>query len=311
MTIYKYKDTGLLKELCSVHAPSGSESSMKEFLLEYIAEHQHRWKAQPEIIQGDDLHDCIILCFGTPRTAVFAHTDSIGFTVRYHDQLVAIGGPDSDGPHILVGEDSLGPIECCLRTTPEGHLFYDFPRAIDTGTSLVYKCNFRVTKDYISSCYLDNRLGVYNALKLAETLENGLIIFSTYEEHGGGSVPFLAKIMVEKYNVRQALISDITWITDGVLPGKGVVISLRDRNIPRKAFLEKILRTAEASGLPFQLEVEGAGSSDGRELQQSPYAIDWCFIGAAEQNVHSPDEKVHRADIDSMIEMYTYLMKHL
>ncbi len=311
MTIYKYKDTGLLKSLCSVHAPSGEESAMKDFLLEYISNHQKKWKTRPEIIHGDDLHDCIILRFGKPRTAIFAHMDSVGFTVRYHDQLVAVGGPDTDAPHILAGQDSLGPIECSLRTTSEGHLYYDFPRAIDTGTSLVFKCNFRSTKDYITSCYLDNRLGIFNALKVAETLEDGLIIFSSYEEHGGGSVPFLAKKMVEEYNVRQALISDITWITDGVVPGKGVAISLRDRNIPRKSYLNKILTLANSSKIPYQLEVEGAGSSDGRELQQSPYAIDWCFIGAAEQNVHSPDEKVHRRDIDSMIDMYRYLMVHL
>ena len=117
--------------------------------------------------------------------------------------------------------------------------------------------------------------------------------------------------MVEDHGVYQALISDITWVTDGVKPGDGPAISLRDRNIPRKAFLDKILKLAAVSGLPYQMEVEGMGSSDGRELQQSPYPIDWCFIGAAEQHVHSPEEKVHRLDIDGMIDLYKYLMKRL
>jgi len=27
--------------------------------------------------------------------------------------------------------------------------------------------------------------------------------------------------------------------------------------------------------------------------------------------VHSPDEKVHKKDIEAMVELYTYLMKHL
>jgi putative aminopeptidase FrvX len=57
--------------------------------------------------------------------------------------------------------------------------------------------------------------------------------------------------------------------------------------------------------------VEGAGGSDGTELQRSPYPIQWCFIGAAEQHVHTPDEKVHLADIDSMLAMYRYLMERL
>ena len=311
MPNYTYTDYELLELLCNVHAPSGEEGAMKEFLLECINKHKSRWRVKPEIISGDHIHDCIILRFGQPRTAIYAHMDSVGFTVRYKDQLVAIGGPDTDHPHILTGNDSLGPIECTLRTSHEGHLFYDFPRAIQTGTSLTFQCDFRETPDYITSCYLDNRLGIYASLKVAETLEHGLIIFSAYEEHGGGSVPFLARAMVEEFNVRQALIADITWITDGVRPGRGAAVSLRDRNIPRKPYLDKILSLVNQSGIPYQIEVEGSGSSDGRELQFSPYAIDWCFIGAAEQNVHSPDEKVHKKDIDSMIDIYKHLMAGL
>lgn len=308
---YKYTNYDLLKKLCSIHAPSGEEFAMKSFLMEYVEKNKSQWKTEPEIIHGPGFHDCLILRFGKPRTAVFAHMDSVGFTVRYQDQLVSIGGPDTDHPHRLTGKDSLGPVDCVLRTSPDGHLSYEFGRAIDRGTSLVFKNDFRETDDFITSCYMDNRLGVYSALQLAESLMDGLIIFSTYEEHGGGSVPYLAKWMVEQYDVRQALISDITWITDGVHPGEGVAISMRDRNIPRRAYIDRILSLADESGIPYQREVEGAGSSDGRELQMSPYAIDWCFIGAAEQNVHSPDETVHKKDIDNMIDLYKFLMEHL
>ena len=44
---------------------------------------------------------------------------------------------------------------------------------------------------------------------------------------------------------------------------------------------------------------------------KSPFPVDWCFIGAAEQNVHSPKEKVHKDDIKSMVEIYEMLMKEL
>ncbi len=158
---------------------------------------------------------------------------------------------------------------------------------------------------------MDNRLGVYNALKVAETLENGMIVFSTYEEHGGGSVPLLLHYIQNHFPIKHALISDITWVTEGVQHGKGVAISLRDKHIPRRTFLDKILTLADASEIPYQLEVEGGGSSDGREVHMSPYAIDWCFIGAPESNVHTPKETVHVADVESMIAMYNYLMMHL
>lgn len=301
----------LLKQLCSIHAPSGAEAPMKDFLLAYIKKHQKDWKKKPEIIEGPEFQDCIILAFGQPRTAIFAHMDSIGFTVRYENQLVPIGSPDADTGTRLVGEDSLGPIDCGLIVNEEGRAFYEFGRAIDRGTTLTFKCDFRQKGGFISSCYLDNRLGVYNALKVAETLESGAIVFSTWEEHGGGSVQFLVKYLYERWQIRQALVSDITWVTGGVQHGKGVAVSLRDKNLPRKSYVDKISIIALQSGLPFQLEVEGSGSSDGRDIQISPYPIDWCFVGAPESNVHSPNETVHEADIDSMIRMYEVLMRNL
>lgn len=300
----------LLKQLCEIPAPSGNEKALKDFLLSYIAKEGKSWKAKPQIFQ-DGLQDCLVLKFGKPRTAIFAHMDSIGFTVRYQNQLLPIGSPDADAGTKLVGVDSLGAIECELEFDNDRHAFYKFGRQIDRGTTLTYKVNFRHTRDYVESAYLDNRLGIYNVLKVAETLKDGLIVFSCWEEHGGGSVPYLGKFIFEKWKVTQALISDITWISDGVHPGKGVAISMRDRNLPRRSYLDKIISIAKKRKVKFQLEVEGAGSSDGRELQTSPYPFDWCFVGAPEYAPHSPHEKVHRQDIITMIELYQWLMRDL
>ena len=68
---------------------------------------------------------------------------------------------------------------------------------------------------------------------------------------------------------------------------------------------------AKLSGVQFQLEVESAGGSDGTMLQKSDLPIDWCFIGAPEDHVHTPDEKVVKNDIMCMVELYRYLMQHL
>jgi putative aminopeptidase FrvX len=301
-------DVALLKRLCQVHAPSGEEHAMKEFLLGYIRKASKNWLVKPEIISGDEFQDCLILKFGQPRTAIFAHMDSIGFTVRYFNQLLPIGSPDAEMGTRLVGHDSKGPIDCELEFDKENHAFYRFGRPIDRGTSLTYKIDFRESKQYIQSAYLDNRLGVYVALKVAEALRDGVIVFSCWEEHGGGSVPYLAKYIAELWGVKQALVADITWVSDGVEPGKGVAISMRDRNLPRKKFVQRIIGIADHHKLDYQLEVEGMGSSDGRELQTSPYPFDWCFVGAPEQNPHTPNEKVHKHDIKSMITLYRHLM---
>lgn len=302
----------LLEQLCRIHAPSGNEGQMKQFLLQYIEQHKNNWKVIPEVIIGRKFQDCILLVFGQPRTAIFAHMDSIGFMVRYGRQLIKIGGPHAETGYKLVGQDSKGPIECTLMVSDEdGELSYDFEREIDRGTELTFKCDFRETPESVQSCYLDNRLGVWNALKVAETLEHGAIAFSCWEEHGGGSVPYLADYLYTRFGVHQALISDITWVTEGVHPGLGPAISLRDSLIPRRSFVMKLVAIAQQAGIPFQLEVESAGGSDAKELQRAHAPWDWCFVGAPEDHVHSPDEIVHKKDIGNMVALYRELMEKL
>ena len=300
----------LLKQMCEIHAPSGEESTMKNFILKHIEINKNNWKVQPILHYGKGLQDNLILVFGKPNTAIFAHLDSIGFTVKYNNEIVKIGGPVSSEGIVITGKDSFGKIEGKI-VKKENKIFIDFHREIEKGTSLIFKSNFRETKEYIQSCYLDNRLGVWNALEVAKTLENGIIVFSSWEEHSGGSVGYLGKFIQEKYGVMQALISDITWVTEGVKHGKGCAISLRDSGIPRRSYVNKIVEIARKTNIPFQLEVEDAGGSDGNGLQKSDYPWDWCFVGAPEDNVHSPDEKVHKKDIQSMLDLYKELMKKL
>lgn len=307
-------DTSLLEKLIQIQGVSGDEADIKSFLLDYIQTHQSGWKVQPKIIEGEFLQDAIILVFGQPKTALFAHTDTIGFTVGYHKNLIKVGGPRTEDGYKLVGQDSKGPIETELMVIEEDEqkkLQYVFDREIDRGTNLSFAPNFKTTKEYVQSPYLDNRLGCYVALEVAAQITDGIIVFSTYEEHGGGSVGFLGRYIYDQYQVRQALISDITWVTDGVQHGGGVAISMRDSGIPRRKYLNRILELAEASNIPYQREVESAGGSDGTMLQKTDLPFDWCFIGAPEDNVHSPNEKVHFVDIESMIQMHTYLMNHL
>tara|TARA_B110000305_G_scaffold63942_1_gene71173 strand:- start:1063 stop:1986 length:924 start_codon:yes stop_codon:yes gene_type:complete len=305
----------LLKKLTAIRSASSDEGAMKSFLVEYIKKNQENWTVIPEIIEGRKFQDCLILVFGKPTTAIYAHMDSIGFSVGYDKDLIKIGGPRTTDGMQLVGSDSQGEIETEMMVIDDENGFstyqYVFEREIDRGTILTFKPDFRETNEYIQSPYMDNRLGVWNALKVAETLENGAIVFGTYEEHGGNAVASCARFLMQEHDVYQALISDITWITPGVKHGGGVAVSMRDSGLPRRVFLDRIILLAKESNVKFQLEVESAGGSDGGVLQKSDLPIDWCFIGAPEDNVHSPDEKVYKSDIEAMVCLYQYLMKHL
>lgn len=305
----------LLEKLVEIRGASSDETKMSEFVIQYVQDNQAKWKVKPQIFAGDGFQDAIILIFGKPQTAIFAHLDSIGFSTAYDKSLYKIGGPKTQDGYQLVGADSQGEIETeiMILEDQEGNksLKYVFDREIDRGTILTFKPNFRETDLYVQSPYMDNRLGVWSALKVAETLENGALVFSTYEEHGGNSVGFCGKFLMKNFAVRQALISDITWVTDGIRHGGGVAISMRDSGLPRRKFLNRILDLAKESGVKYQLEVEASGGSDGTMLQKTDLPFDWVFIGAAEDFVHSPDEKVYKHDIMCMVEMYRFLMQKM
>ena len=304
----------LLKQLVEIRSAASDEGPMRDFLIEYVKANSSTWKTQPQLLYGNGFQDCLILVFGEPRTAIYAHIDSIGFSVGYDKELIKVGGPRTIDGMELVGSDSQGEIETeliVIETEDDKSIQYVSDRTLERGTLLTFKPNFRETDEFVQSPYLDNRLGVWCALKVAETLENGAIVFSTYEEHGGNSVGFCARHLYEKYQLTRNLISDITWVTSGVKHGGGVAISMRDNGLPRRSFLNEIIELAKKSGVKFQLEVESAGGSDGGVLQKSDLPMDWFFIGAAEENVHTPDEKVFKSDITSMVDLYRYLMFHL
>lgn len=301
----------LLHNLVKIPGASGNEAGIGKFIIDYVEANASKWKARPMIHAGEGFQDCIVLEFGKPRLAAFAHMDSTGFMVRYQNQLIPVGSPEVGEEETLVGRDAMGEIECRALLGEDSCMYYDFGRAVSTGTYLTYKPDFKIDEAFITSPYLDNRAGVFNLLKIAESLKDGLLVFSCQEENGGGTVPMLCRFIYENFQITKALVSDLTWVTDGVHHGDGVVISIRDQHIPRRSFVNFIQHEAQKSGVKWQVEVESSGSSDGREINSSPYPIDWCFIGAPQTAPHSSSEKLYIDDLESMINFYRHLFKAL
>ncbi|MCZ4410743.1 M20/M25/M40 family metallo-hydrolase [Cryomorphaceae bacterium 1068] len=311
-------NTELLKKLCAIPSTAGDEGKMRDFILDYFSKNSKDFKVAPKVYSGAGFQDMVIAVFGEPRTAVLAHTDTVGFTVAYKNVLYKIGGPKAKDGTLMVGEDSKGKIECTLKIekkkvkkVKEEIFKYEASRTIDPGTTLTYAPDWKETKNYVNSAYLDNRLGVWNALELARTITNGALVFTTYEEHGGGGAQFAGKFLQDNFGVQQALISDVTLLSDSIKHKKGVAISMRDRGIPRRSFVNRILEIARENQVKYQLEVEKAGGSDGNSLQSSSYAWDWCFIGPPEDNYHQPGEKVHKEDMAEMQKLYKALLESL
>lgn len=308
----------LLRTLCGLPATAGDEKQLADWVLNHVLTHRDSWVQKPEIFAGEGFQDAVVLVFGQPKVAVFAHLDGVGFCAAYGNKLVPIGKPKAETGAVLVGSDSQGDFEATLEIKEEKKdgktittFYYICERSIDRGTPLTYKPFWEETEQAVQCCYLDNRVGVWNALELCAKAENVALVFTTYEEHGGGAAQFIGRFLYKSFGTRQALISDVTLVSEGILQGSGVAISMRDRGIPRQSYVRKICRIADAHELQYQLEVEDAGGSDGNQLQASSYPWDWCFIGPPETGYHSPSESVFKTDLISMNRMYSTLIKAL
>jgi putative aminopeptidase FrvX len=291
-----------LQQLQEIEGVSGDEGRVADFVAATLA---GVTDARVRRI-GDNL----IVSRGTPRVALFAHLDTVGFTLGYDNKLIRVGSPHTEG-----GE--------AIRSTIDGQTWRGTVAKDEDGTRLVgaagappgsrwvYDAPLQREGDVITGAYLDNRAGVWNAMRVVERCADVAVAFTVGEEHSGRGAALCGRILSDELGIRQALISDITWHTEHVHRGRGAAVSLRDRLVPRQRFLDRVLQLAEASGVPYQREIESDGSSDGGVLERTGMPIDWCFVGAPQEHPHTPREVVQWSDLEKMVELYVYLVARL
>jgi putative aminopeptidase FrvX len=291
-----------LRALTAIEGTSGDESR----ILAAVAE---RCAPLPGL-RSERIQDNLIVWRGRPQVALFAHMDTVGFTLGYERELIRIGGPHVDGGEGL--RSTVG------GTTYEGRLskrgddwLLEGPSEAPPGSRWVYDSALELDEVKVRGPYLDNRAGVWSALEVLRDCEDVAVAFTTNEEHSGRGAVTCARWLHFELGIRQALISDITWHTRFIRCGRGPAVSLRDRNLPRQAFLDRALAAAEASGIPFQREIESDGSSDGGAIERSGIPIDWLFVGAPQEDSHTPHEVVDLNDLHAMARLTAYLVRAL
>jgi putative aminopeptidase FrvX len=291
-----------LSALVAVEGTSGDEGAIADLITD--------WTAPLSGIQSRRVQDNLIVWRGQPQVALFAHLDTIGFTLGYDRELVRIGGP-----HVVGGE--------LLRSSRNGRIHrgrlakrgddWVLEGAADapTGSRWVYDAPLELDGILVRGPYLDNRAGVWSALEVLRMGEEVAVAFTANEEHSGRGAATCARWLYDELQIEQALISDITWHTRYIRRGRGPVVSLRDRNVPRQAYLDQVLAAAEASGIPFQREIETDGSSDGCSIERSGVPMDWVFVGAPEESSHTPTEVLDLNDLREMARLTAFLVRAL
>jgi putative aminopeptidase FrvX len=293
----------LLEELLLVDSPTGDEYRMSGVLAHLI----HR---QAPSAHGVQLGSSIVVSRGKAvHTAIMAHIDTTGFTLGYNQRLIGIGTPapvPNDRLRALDGDD--GPYG--IEFDAEGWKLKD-SGALAPGSRLVYANKPTCDGTTLTAPYLDNRAGVWAALQVLFTCPDCIVAFTTGEEISGLGARACAKYLYEQCAVKQVLIADITWDTTSVHCGLGPAISLRDASVPNRQFIDRLLAIAAESRIPYQLEIESDGGSDGGHIEAGSCPIDWAFVGAPETGPHASHEGICLSDLSNMAKLLKNLVGRL
>jgi tetrahedral aminopeptidase len=170
--------------------------------------------------------------------------------------------------------------------------------------------------DRLVSKAMDDRIGVavlVEALRqLKDTPHQVCFVFSAQEEVG------LRGAATAAYGLDPDLgISvDVTrtgdtpkGVTMEVSLGKGPAIKVRDGGMlsdPR--LVAWMVRTSEAAGLPYQLEVLEAGTTDAKAMQISRAGMPAGCISIPTRYIHSPSEMVDYNDVQNAVRLLVALL---
>lgn len=291
-----------IEKLCAIHAPSGFEALLIDYLKGWFK------KNSVSVCIDDLINNTLIIYKGKPHVAFIAHADSVGFILQYNKKLLALGSPEiyrNSKVRTIKNEE----VEVVFDDDEK--FFLKGNNHFERGTTFTFIPNFKLTENTIQSPCLDDRVGIALLMQLAIESNDFCFVISSKEETCGGSVEKASKILFEKLQITKAVIVDTTFHTEGIKIGQGVVLSLKDRYLPSQRWVDIIKNILIKFNIPYQLEVEDYGSSDGTYIHRSPYPIDWCFLGIACMNNHTENEIIHIDDMNFLCEAISRINKYV
>jgi tetrahedral aminopeptidase len=315
----------LIRKLTEAFGPSGWESGVREMIRAEIG------KAGEARV--DPLGNLIVHVPGKGggrRVMLAAHMDEIGVVVTHVDQkgflrFGNVGGVHpmplegsrvrfADGTAGVIGMEKLDD----PGRTPAMEKFYidvgadeKHPPRVKVGDIACFSRQFEEVGGRLVAKAMDDRIGcailIHVLRGLASTPHDLYLVFTVQEEVG------LRGATVSAFGVEPevALAVDITMSGDTpeCLPmamrlGAGPAIKVKDRGmIAHVGVKDWLIRTAEAHGIPYQLEVLTGGSTDAAAIQLSRAGVPAGCISIATRYAHSPSEMLDLADAENAVRL--------
>lgn len=323
----------LIKKLVETHSPSGYEAPIRQLIREEI-------KSLVDEIRVDALGNLIAVKNPTQKDGkkilLAAHIDEIGIMATFIDEhgfvrFIPIGGVKRvyclggrvrflNGVKGIIGFEHQED-ESSLPTFEKMYIDVGATdRAscpIQVGDMATFDFPFSENGDRLISKAMDDRIGVAVLIQTLHQLKTSLnqvfFVFSVQEEVG------LRGATTAAYGVDPdvGIAVDVTRTGDTpkgirmeVELGKGPAIKVRDSGMlsdPR--VVDWMVRTAQRSQIPYQLEVLEGGTTDARAIQLTRSGVPAGCISIPCRYIHSPTEMVDLRDVHQAVDLLLELVQ--
>lgn len=324
----------LIRKLVETYGPSGNEERIREVIREEIA-------GLASEVRTDALGNLIARKRGNgsgKRVMLAAHMDEIGVIVTHVDEkgFLRFGAVGGVWPHALLGgrvvfaDGTVGVIgaekiedEDRKKVIPLDKLFIDVGAVdkasvpVQLGDVAGFSRPFADMGKRLVAKSFDDRIGcailVQVMRDLHETPHDVYFVFSVQEEVG------LRGAMTSAYGIEpeMGLSVDVTLTGDtpeartmAVELGKGPAIKVKDgRMLAHPGVKRLLVETAEAIGIPYQLEVLERGTTDATAIQVSREGVPAGCVSIPCRYVHTPSEMVDYDDVTNAVKLLVAMLE--
>lgn len=326
----------LLARLTALNAPAGREETVREALRQELL-------GLVDEVEVDTLGNLIAHKRGAgPKLMLAAHMDEIGVIVSEIDEhgflrFMAVGVPPAgwqltgervvfaDGVTGVIGKEKVDEV----KETKYSRLFIDIgarsreeaSARVKVGSLACFTRCFADLGSRVVSKALDDRIGCALLIELARHLGSLpaplafdlYLVFTTQEEVGErGATTAAFRIAPDL-----AVALDVTPAFDTPEPashsvialGGGPAIKVMDRGlIVNPKVKDWMCATAEAAGLPYQLEVLESGATDGKTISVSREGVPTGVLSIPCRYVHTPSEMIDWQDAEQSAQLLRHLV---
>lgn len=332
-----------LERLSALNGPSGSEDSVREFLIEEL-------KSLCDEVYTDAMGNLIAVKHcgksGAKKLLLDAHMDEIGFIVTGIEngflRFAPLGGIDARilpaekvrvlaeeaipgvidtmPPHALKAEDMEKPVPMDDLVIDTGMTQQEAEARIPLGTAVVFDIQpTRLQNGRIAGKCFDDRACVEIILRTLEAIRNDALeldiycMFSTQEELGmrGASAGVYgiepdAALVLDVTHAKTPDAQGIALMELGGGPAIGV-----GPNMSRK-LTERLIQIAEEENIPYQLEVmSGSSGTNAWPIQIARGGVCTGVLSLPLRYMHTPNEVIDMADVDATVRLVTAFVRKL